>query len=189
MSKQEVDDYLARLDPVSALPSSRFDDRSSAAVPDAEEGLSYGAPTFKVGGKAVAGFAAAKNHLSYLPHSGSVLTALADEVAGYKTSKGALTFASRLTTAERPRDQARAGTPGEARRWPSSRAAHPVAWVAPSDRDAIDRPPTTSEDLTRQLAGLLHPGGELGLVELVVLVDVEVAHVLVLGLAGRDRTQ
>ena len=40
-----------------------------------------------------------------------------------------------------------------------------------------------------QPAGLLHPGGELRLVELVVLVDVEVAHVLVLGLAGRDGTQ
>ena len=37
-------------------------------------------------------------------------------------------------------------------------------------------------------ARLLHPSGELGFVELVVLVDVEVAHVLLLGLrrAGRD---
>ena len=49
--------------------------------------------------------------------------------------------------------------------------------------------PTASEDLTRQLAGLLHPVRELGLVELVVLVDVEVAHVLLLGLARRDRAQ
>src|SRR5262249_13031580 len=40
-----------------------------------------------------------------------------------------------------------------------------------------------------QLAGLLHPSGELSLVELVVLVDVQIAHLLVLGLAGRDRTQ
>src|SRR5688572_1243927 len=32
-----------------------------------------------------------------------------------------------------------------------------------------------------QLAGLLHPGGELGFIERIVLVDVEVAHVLVLG--------
>ena len=36
------------------------------------------------------------------------------------------------------------------------------------------------------LARLLHPGGELGFVEFVVLVDVEVAHVLLLGRAGRD---
>jgi hypothetical protein len=35
-----------------------------------------------------------------------------------------------------------------------------------------------------QLAGLLHPSGELSFVELVVLMDVEVARVLALGLAG-----
>ena len=33
-----------------------------------------------------------KNHLSYLPHSGSVLAELGDDVAGYETSKGSLTF-------------------------------------------------------------------------------------------------
>ena len=40
-----------------------------------------------------------------------------------------------------------------------------------------------------QFARLLHPGGELSFVELVVLVDVEVAHVLLLGRAGRDRRE
>src|SRR6478736_5028399 len=40
-----------------------------------------------------------------------------------------------------------------------------------------------------QLAGLLHPGDELSFVELVVLMDVEVARVLALGLTGGDRTQ
>jgi hypothetical protein len=44
-----------------------------------------------------------------------------------------------------------------------------------------------SHSFGRQLADLLHPSGELSLVELIVLVDVEVAHVLVLGLAGGDR--
>src|SRR6516165_1023413 len=40
-----------------------------------------------------------------------------------------------------------------------------------------------------QLACLLHPGGKLSLVELVVLVDVEIAYFLLFGLAGGDRTQ
>jgi uncharacterized protein YdhG (YjbR/CyaY superfamily) len=62
-------------------------------VPDAEECISYGMPAFKVHGKTVAGFAAFKNHLSYLPHSGSVLTMLSADVAPYETSKGALKFA------------------------------------------------------------------------------------------------
>jgi uncharacterized protein YdhG (YjbR/CyaY superfamily) len=62
-------------------------------VPDAQECLSYGVPGFKVKGKTVAGFAAFTNHLSYLPHSGSVLAALADELAGYKSTKSSLHFA------------------------------------------------------------------------------------------------
>jgi uncharacterized protein YdhG (YjbR/CyaY superfamily) len=50
-------------------------------------------PAFKVEGKTVAGFAAFKHHLSYLPHSGSVLPALADDVSGYEKTKGSLHFA------------------------------------------------------------------------------------------------
>jgi uncharacterized protein YdhG (YjbR/CyaY superfamily) len=37
--------------------------------------------------------AAFKNHLSYLPHSGSVFPELADELVGYQKSTGALRFA------------------------------------------------------------------------------------------------
>ena len=62
-------------------------------VPEAEQCISYGMPAFKVAGKTVAGFAAFKHHLSYFPHSGSVLSALGDDVTGYATSKGALRFA------------------------------------------------------------------------------------------------
>jgi uncharacterized protein YdhG (YjbR/CyaY superfamily) len=61
-------------------------------LPDGEEGLAYGAPVVRVGGSSVAGFAAAARHLSYLPHSGTVLTTAADAVAGYATSTGALRF-------------------------------------------------------------------------------------------------
>jgi hypothetical protein len=45
-----------------------------------------------------------------------------------------------------------------------------------------------SHSLTTQLAGLLYPSGELSFIESVVLVNVEVAHFLVLGLAGGRRT-
>jgi len=63
-----------------------------AVIPHAEECISYGMPAFKVNGSVVAGFAAFKNHLSYLPHSGSVFEQLSDELAGYAVSKGALRF-------------------------------------------------------------------------------------------------
>ena len=47
----------------------------------------------RCGAKAVAGFAAFKDHLSYFPHSGSVLPELPEAVAGYGGSKGTLQFA------------------------------------------------------------------------------------------------
>jgi hypothetical protein len=46
-----------------------------------------------------------------------------------------------------------------------------------------------SHSFAGQLAGLLHPSGELSFVERVVLMDVEGARVLALGFAGRERTQ
>src|SRR5947207_13272363 len=46
-----------------------------------------------------------------------------------------------------------------------------------------------SHSFAGQKARLLHPSGELRFVELVVLVDIEVAPLFALGLAGRDRTQ
>ena len=61
-------------------------------LPEAEQGISYGLPAFKIRGKTIAGFAAFKNHLSYLPHSGSVFPQLKDELEGYSTSSGALRF-------------------------------------------------------------------------------------------------
>jgi uncharacterized protein YdhG (YjbR/CyaY superfamily) len=61
-------------------------------VPDAEQVISYRVPAFRVGGKTIAGFAAFRNHLSYLPFSGSVLSQLADELEGYTMTKSSLHF-------------------------------------------------------------------------------------------------
>jgi uncharacterized protein YdhG (YjbR/CyaY superfamily) len=52
----------------------------------------YKVPAFRVQGTIVAGFAAFKHHLSYLPFSGSVLPELASELEGYTMTKGALHF-------------------------------------------------------------------------------------------------
>ena len=66
-------------------------------LPEAEQGISYGFPAFKVRGKTIAGFAAFKNHLSYLPHSGSVFPQLKDELKSYSASTGALRFSTGQT--------------------------------------------------------------------------------------------
>ena len=92
MTKQDVDEYLARLEPQQRDTLEALRRSILAVIPDAEQSLSYGAPAFRVGGKLVAGFAAAKHHLSYLPHSGTVLAGLTDEVADYRTTKGSLSF-------------------------------------------------------------------------------------------------
>jgi uncharacterized protein YdhG (YjbR/CyaY superfamily) len=65
----------------------------ASLLPDAEEGMSYGVPAFKVDGKAVAGYAHAKRHCSYFPHSGSVIAEVEPELLdGYDWSKGTLRF-------------------------------------------------------------------------------------------------
>jgi uncharacterized protein YdhG (YjbR/CyaY superfamily) len=93
MSKKEVDDYLTALDEPKRTTLEALRRTILEVVPQAEQGISYGCPAFRFDGKVVAGFAAFKNHLSYLPHSGSVFPELAKEVAPYKTSTGALQFA------------------------------------------------------------------------------------------------
>ena len=40
----------------------------------------------------VAGYASFTRHCSYFPHSGAVLTELADDLEGYRWSKGTLQF-------------------------------------------------------------------------------------------------
>ena len=92
MSSAEIDAYLDRLDEPKRSTLSRLRRDILAVVPDAQQCISYAVPGFKVAGKTIAGFAAFKNHLSYLPHSGSVFPELADELAGYEKSSGALRF-------------------------------------------------------------------------------------------------
>jgi uncharacterized protein YdhG (YjbR/CyaY superfamily) len=92
MSQLEVDEYLAKLDEPKRTTLQQLRKTIRSFVPEAEEGISYGMPAYRLRGKVIAGFAAFKNHLSYLPHSGSVFAEIPDEVAGYVTSKGALQF-------------------------------------------------------------------------------------------------
>ena len=91
MTTTEVDAYIdARDEPARSLLTA-IRRLVLAALPDGEEGISYGAPVVRVGGQAIAGFSAAKRHVSYLPHSGTVLGALdPDLLAGFETTKGAL---------------------------------------------------------------------------------------------------
>ena len=92
MGKDQVDAYLATCEEPKRSTLEQLRRTILEVVPDADQTISYGMPAFKVQGKTVAGFAAFKNHLSYLPHSGSVLSALGDDLSGYTMTKGSLHF-------------------------------------------------------------------------------------------------
>jgi len=92
VSAEEIDAYLDSLEEPKRTTLSQLRQAILRVLPDAEQGISYGVPAFKVRGKTVAGFAAFKNHLSYLPHSGSVFPELPEELVGYSMSSGALRF-------------------------------------------------------------------------------------------------
>jgi uncharacterized protein YdhG (YjbR/CyaY superfamily) len=92
VSAQEVDAYLRGLDEPKRSTLQTLRRTILEIVPEAEQVISYRVPAFRVGGKTVAGFAAFKDHLSYLPFSGSVLRQLADELDGYTMTKSALHF-------------------------------------------------------------------------------------------------
>ena len=77
VSDEEIDRYLDALAEPKRATLARLRQTILDIIPEAEQGISYGVPAFKVGGKTIAGFAAFKNHLSYLPHSGSVFPQLA----------------------------------------------------------------------------------------------------------------
>ncbi len=97
MSTEEVDEYLRDVDELKRTGLQTLRHMILEIVPEAEQVISYGVPAFRVRGKTIAGFAAFKTHLSYLPFSGSVLGQLADQLDGYTMTKSSLHF-----PAERP---------------------------------------------------------------------------------------
>jgi uncharacterized protein YdhG (YjbR/CyaY superfamily) len=92
MSAKEVDEYLSGVEEPRRSALERLRTIILEIVPDAEQVISYGLPAFRVHGATVAGFAAFKNHLSYVPFSGSVLGQLRDELEGYTLTKSSLHF-------------------------------------------------------------------------------------------------
>ncbi len=92
MSTAEVDGYLRGLDEPKRTTLQQLRATILEVVPEAEQVISYKVPAFRLNGKTVAGFAAFKDHLSYLPFSGSVLGQLGDQLDGYTMTKSALHF-------------------------------------------------------------------------------------------------
>ena len=93
MAAADVDEYLRGLEEPKRETLQTLRGTILEIVPEAEQVISYRVPAFRIRGKTVAGFGAFRDHLSYLPFSGSVLAQLADELEGYTMTKSALHFA------------------------------------------------------------------------------------------------
>lgn len=92
VSVEDVDDYLRGIDEPKRSTLEALRRTIVEIIPEAEQIISYRVPAFRVEGRIVAGFAAFKDHLSYLPFSGSVLAQLTSELDGYTMTKSALHF-------------------------------------------------------------------------------------------------
>ena len=90
--KTAVEKYLDRAPEPHRSSLRRLRETLRELLPDATETISYGMPAFKVGKKAVAGYAYYKDHCSYFPHSSGVLPLLSNEIEDYEWSKGTLKF-------------------------------------------------------------------------------------------------
>jgi uncharacterized protein YdhG (YjbR/CyaY superfamily) len=91
-SAEQVDEYLRGVEEPKRSTLQTLRRTILEVIPEADQVISYGVPAFRVRGDTVAGFAAFKTHLSYLPFSGSVLGQLADELGGYTMTKSSLHF-------------------------------------------------------------------------------------------------
>jgi len=87
-----IDAYLAKrpADQREALQQLR--EQISRLLPDAEESISYGIPTFKLGGRAVVWYAGWKSHCTIYPLTDSFLADHEDELGQFERTKGSLHF-------------------------------------------------------------------------------------------------
>jgi uncharacterized protein YdhG (YjbR/CyaY superfamily) len=87
-----VDDYIASQPEAARTILSGVRGAIRAAVPKADELISYRIPTYKLHGTAVLHFAGWKQHYSLYPATARVLARFKSELAPYKVSKGTIRF-------------------------------------------------------------------------------------------------
>ncbi len=87
-----IDAYLASVPADQREALQHLRSQIARLVPDAVETISYGLPAFKLHGGALVWFAAWKAHCSIYPVSDALLDAHADELKGYRRTKGSLHF-------------------------------------------------------------------------------------------------
>lgn len=90
-----IDEHLDRFDDPQRSALSTTADIIRVALPGAVEVMSYGMPTFKLGGEngpAIIGLDGFTRHNSLFPYSGSIPQEFAAELADYPQTKGSIHF-------------------------------------------------------------------------------------------------
>lgn len=87
---ESIDEYLAALSEDKRAALERLRKIIRAAVPRAEECISYQLPAFRLDGRVVMWFGAATNHCALYP--GTAVEDYKDELKDYETSKGTIRF-------------------------------------------------------------------------------------------------
>jgi uncharacterized protein YdhG (YjbR/CyaY superfamily) len=87
---KSIDTYLAGLDDDKRLALEKLRKTIQAAVPRAEECISYQMPAFRLHGKMLVWFGATDKHCAFYP--GAVVQEFAVELEGFRTSKGTVRF-------------------------------------------------------------------------------------------------
>ena len=87
-----VAEYLATLTDEQRAGLDTLRDVVRAVAPEAEEGISYAIPVFRLGGKPLVWVAAWKQHFSLYPLSAAIHRDFAAELEGYETAKGTVRF-------------------------------------------------------------------------------------------------
>jgi len=86
-----IDEYLDRLNDDERNALEKLREAIRAAAPEGEECISYGVPSFRLGGKFLVGFGAGARHCSFYSGATAIEVHGAD-LAGYDMSNGTIRF-------------------------------------------------------------------------------------------------
>lgn len=87
-----VDEFLAAIPPDQRAALEDLRRVIRAAAPEATELINYGVPMFRLNGRNLVSYAAAKDHCSFYVQSPAVMEAHAADLTGYHTTKGTVHF-------------------------------------------------------------------------------------------------
>jgi uncharacterized protein YdhG (YjbR/CyaY superfamily)/predicted enzyme related to lactoylglutathione lyase len=156
-----IDTYLAAVPDDQRTALQRLRRIIRAAVPRAEECISYQVPAFRLDGKVLVWFGAAKKHCSFFP--GAVLAGFDKELKPFSTSKGTVRFqpdrplpatlVRKLVKARIARIAVRTSSSGGTMPKKAARKAKTRSAVKKPSRSASAKPPTKTHVPTRGLDG------------------------------------